>query len=332
MPSLAFDGLQSAEFAGFKYPVSEITVTGGLRDHVHEYPHSPGGAPEKLGRKLYEFRMRCPFQQGLRGFPLCWPETLQSLRIIFEGGGTFDLVVPTVGTIQAYCVSWVETANFQRNRQGVEVELVFREDDSNLFLVTELITQTTANFGGVVANYKQALADQVAGPADAAALLTAPDSLMLVKIPGGELATFNQILSDASAVLSAVDTVLEVGSAVVGLALGLVALCEQADATSSALQDPTRAPFLAAFLAVWAGAQKVAKDAQRLDVTVVEYVVPQPGLGVGAVSTAIYGDASHIIEILTSNQAANDNPFLIPGGTVIKAYRFNNASAVAAAS
>ena len=85
-----FDNLERASFAGYAFPVSDVEVTGGLRDHVHEYPHSPGGAPEKLGRKLYEFSFTSPMLAGFPRYPKLWPETAASLRIVFEGGAVLD--------------------------------------------------------------------------------------------------------------------------------------------------------------------------------------------------------------------------------------------------
>jgi hypothetical protein len=60
-----FDQLQAASFAGYIFPWSRIRVSCSLRDHVHIYPHAPGGQPEKLGRNLYEFHFTCPFHQNL---------------------------------------------------------------------------------------------------------------------------------------------------------------------------------------------------------------------------------------------------------------------------
>ncbi len=328
MPALAFDKLQKAEFVGFSFPVSEITVVGGLRDHVHEYPHSPGGAPEKLGRKLYEFKLRACFQQGLRGYPNLWPETLASLRIFFEAGRTDDLVIPTLGTVSAYCTSWVETTRPKDNRQGVEVELTFREDDSNAFLVDELITKTTANYQGAVFDLQQTFADQSTRAAQTSAMLDAPDVIMLAPFPAVEIAAFTEILSAANQVLSAIDTVLDIGSAVVDLALGLVALCENLDATSTVLQDPTRYPLLYALQAVWSAAQKLANDAQRQGVTVIHYTVPTV-MAITDVSRAIYGSNDHAVDIMACN--AIPDVFSIQPGTVIKAYQFTTEGSAAAA-
>lgn len=328
MPALAFDKLQKAGFVGYSFPVSEITVTGGLRDHVHEYPHSPGGAPEKLGRKLYEFKFKAFFQQGLRGYENLWPETLASLRVFFEAGRTDDLIIPTLGTVSAYCTAWIETARFKENRQGVEVDLTFREDDSNAFLIDELITKTTANYQGAVSSLQQAFAGQRDRAAQASAAVDAPDILMLAPFPDVEIAAFEEVLSTANQVLGAIDTVLDIGSAVVDLALGLVGLCQNLDATSSVLQDPTRYPLLYALQAVWSAAQKLANDAQRQGVTVIHYTVPTV-MSVTDVSRAIYGDNEHAVDIMTCN--ALPDVFAIQPGTVIKAYQFTTEGSAGAA-
>jgi len=286
---------------------------------VHEYPHSPGGAPEKLGRKLYEVRLSCPMYQGSTKYPLLWPETVASLRIIFEGGQSFDLVIPTLGTITAYCTSWREVAEPKRGRNGVTYDLTFREDQSNLFLVTSLITQTTASFSSSVAAYAAALQDQLAGPADAEALVEEPDSLMLAVPSASDLATLQQIGSVASSVLDAVTTALSYGDTIASAALALATLCAYADANVAFLNLPTAYPLLYALEAVWMQAIALANDAQQTGFEVIYYTVPSgTTMSVTAISQAIYGDSSYALDIMLTNPL--ENPFAVPGGTVIKAY------------
>lgn len=327
MVAVAFDNLPKAAFAGFSFPVSKMSVTGALRDHVHEYPHSPGGAPEKLGRKLYEFKMSCPFKQGMKKYPQLWPETLASLRIIFEGGNSFDLVVPTIGTITAYCIAWNEETDPAKCRTGVDVDLTFREDQSNLFLVQSLITTSAANYNGALAGYQQALANQRGRAAAASAVLTRPDSIMLKAIPFGDDALFDQILFAAEGLATALLTALEIGASVADLAFGLVNLCAVVDATATSLNDPTRYPLLYALHDVWQSAAKVAADAQNQQVRVVRYTVPML-MDVCAVSRAIYGDNTHAMDILATNPI--NDAFAIEAGTVLKAYVFTTSSGAAA--
>lgn len=315
-----FDSLPRASFAGFEFPCSRIEVTCSLRDHVHEYPHSPGGAPEKLGRKLYEFHFTVPFYQGSKLYPLLWPETLASLRIIFEGGKSFDLVVPTIGTITAYCTTWREVADPKNGRNGVTAEFSFREDQSDLFLVQNLITQTTAGMSSNFQAYQQALLDQQERLADAlAAGVSSPDDLLLAQIDASDLAVLNQVISVSLQVLAALADASNFGYAVAALAGDLVTACVQAD-DLALWADPTRFPLLYALHNLWLNAQQLQIDALSVGVKVVLYTVPQPGLGIGAISTAIFGDTSHAIELLQINPITD--PFFIAGGTTIKAYLF----------
>jgi hypothetical protein len=48
-----FDSLQAFQFGEFLFPFRSYSIKGGMREHLHEFPHG-GIAPEKLGRKLYE--------------------------------------------------------------------------------------------------------------------------------------------------------------------------------------------------------------------------------------------------------------------------------------
>lgn len=135
----ALGRLPGASFAGFRFPIRELHVRGSLRHHLHEYPHSPGAALEGLGRRLYEFRMTAPFHETFRSYPKLYPETLASLRTIFDGGLAWDLVVPWIGTIQARCIEWTQHL-VAKVQSGEDVELVFLEDRDEAFLIDKLVT------------------------------------------------------------------------------------------------------------------------------------------------------------------------------------------------
>lgn len=326
---VVFDTLQKASFAGFTFPVEKISAKGALRYYVHEYPHSPGGAPEKLGRKLYEWEMDAFFGQGFPLYPQLYPETLQSLRIIYDGGGSFDLVVPTFGKpITAFCTEWEETAEMRSGRTGVRVRFKFLEDQSNLFLVTELIAKSGATFASALANYAAALADQRGRAAAAQALLTQPDALMLAEIPATDLVMFEQVSTLGNGLLATISAAVGIGTAIVEAAAALVALCVLIDATATTFDDPTRYPLLIAFQDVWATAQTVQQDALNIQVNVVEYVVPTT-MSVSTISIAIYGDTTHASEIMQTNPEVVDDPFAVPQGTVIKAYIFDQVATAA---
>lgn len=130
--------LARASFGEIAFPSTEVSVTGGLRHHIHEYPFSPGGQPEKLGRRLYIVRIEAWFHEltgiAAANYPDLWPAGLKKLRTMLESGETKDLVVPTIGTIRAFATSWTQKFVAANALDGEKVSLEFCEDaeDANL--------------------------------------------------------------------------------------------------------------------------------------------------------------------------------------------------------
>lgn len=289
----AFDQLQQASFAGYVFPVREMTVSCKLRDHVHVYPHAPGGQPEKLGRDLYEFKMTCPFHGTLPGYPKLWPETLASLRVIYEGGGSFDLVVPTIGTITAYCIGWSERMD-AKHRSGVVAEFTFREDSSEMFLVTELIAaRTAATFAArqtlqaVVTDYEieESLLDQI---------IAAVTELERMK---GRAEQEAYLISAKAA--------------------SVVALCDRA-ASLPVFDIAPNYVVLDALREVQSATFALMRDAGQ-GKPLVEYTVPGPlPMPIGLVSMKLYGDTSHSLELMRLN--AIPDPLAVLPGTTLRAY------------
>src|SRR5688572_18453443 len=135
----AFDELQPASFDGIAYAISRVSVRGGLRDPVHEFPPSPGGKPERLGRKLYTVEMDCIFTTVSQNYPDGWPGDLSDLRDRFEQGVVSDLVIPTIGVIKAYAVDWSQDW-VARNRSGETARFVFREDQDDALLADSVVS------------------------------------------------------------------------------------------------------------------------------------------------------------------------------------------------
>lgn len=293
-----FDNLQRASFAGFAFPVSKLEVTGGLRDHVHEYPHSPGGAPEKLGRKLYEFAITAPMLAGFPAWPKLWPETAASLRVVFEGGRSFDLVVPTIGTITAYCTSWREEAA-GNIRNGVIASYTFREDQSDLFLVDKLVTQSTATLVSAGALLKTQVQEELD-----AALLAA-----------GSI--FDAINAASNAVTAISDTAELYANLVEAKCAGLSRLCADADATLDVLNDPVHFRVAEALRSTWGASERLRRDVLKKALPLLSYTVPSV-MSVSDLARALYGSNERAMELLRLN--AIEDPFQIPRGTIIKAY------------
>ena len=303
----AFDDLQVARFGDFDFPWSRLRVSGSLRDHVHIYPHAPGGQPEKLGRNLYTFHFTCPFHNTLLRWQTrnsgesLWPETLSKLRYLFESGNSYELLVPTIGSIKAYCIKWDEDADV-KHRSGVSTEFEFREDASEEFLTNELIQVRAAQTKTARQNFQQA--QQTAGISD-----TTFDKLVTA-------------VNELEALKGAVDITAQ---AIAYKAESVVALCQRA-AALPVLDLPVNYLVLDSIREMQRAAQSLALDATKGATPVVDWLVPGPfPMPVGLVSKRIYGNASRSLDIMRLN--ALPDPLAILPGTLLKVFAPEQAQA-----
>lgn len=287
-------GLQRAAFAGIEFPVSRVSVKGGLREFVHEFPHVAGGAPEKLGRKLYEFTFEVPFHDVLPDYGTdLWPSRLADLRTYFELETTEDLVVPTIGTIQAYCYDWEQ--DWQAKVQsGESATFHFREDSSSAFLAGAIAVPTTA---GIAVRGK--------------ALTT------IVEVGGYSASLFDGIRDAVNSITALSDQADLYANLLEAKALGLADMCRQLDASLPDLQKPVNFPLIDALLELWAAAVDLHKDALRMAVTIVKYTVPTP-MSVNDVARILYGSADRAIDVLRMNPI--EDAFKIPANTELRVF------------
>lgn len=291
-----FDQLKSFSFNNIPFPYQRFSVSGGLRDHVHEYPHTAGGAPEKLGRKLYEIQVTANFQAALwtKKYANLWPNDLGVLRALFEDQTTSDLHIPTIGTIKAYAVSWNEIATAQ-NRSGVEVELTFREDQESAFLVAGVLQLGTGAMKSKVEEFENLAAQTVPG----------------------KPSIFDTIIDAANFVLSFKDQFDLYGSLLESKILSLVSLMNEADRQLKELDDPTNYAVLDAFQDLWLSVLQLQRDIRERGESFRFFTTPMT-MALQDVSSRIYGDASRSAELLQLN--ALEDPFDIPANTVIRYY------------
>ena len=291
-----FDQLQKAEFAGVVFPVREVDVTGGIRYHLHEYPHSPSAKIEKLGRKPYEIRMSVPFHANLIGYPGLWPDRLQSLRAVWESQRSEDLVIPTIGTLKCVCVEW-PTKAVATIRSGESADLRFIEDTTNEFLFDSLVSPTVDDIAAQLQDFTIAV-----------------DAL---NEPANDL--FDSIKAITDSIASIKDTITDTSNQVVSKLAQLKALIETADATLQILQHPeqTVADVVNAQRELWDSADRLERDLLSQRAEIVLYTVPRT-MSVGEIATALYGDASRGAEILSMNPI--DDAFAIKAGTVLRVY------------
>lgn len=295
-----FDQLQPASFGGLKFPVREVRISGSLRDHVHEFPHAPGGAPEKLGRGLYRISMTAAFlgkdatlAPAYRKWNPLWPNTLRALREYYENGDTQDLHIPTIGTIQAYIKDWGQTMT-NSNRSGEVGDFLFVEDQESAFLVNNLL---------------EVRATSLADKADA----------WNVQIKGVDDSTglFDAITEAANSVLAIKDQIDLYGALVESKILGLTGLLREADEQVRSLNDPTNYQVLDALHELWDSALKLHKDLQERGAQLRNYVTPML-MPLSKAAAAIYGDSARTSELLQLN--ALEDPFAVPPGTTLRYY------------
>ncbi len=289
-----FDQLQRMSFAGVEFPWSEIKISGAIRDVVHEYPHTPGGAPEKLGRKLYVFHVTAQFDAKNLRYRDLYPGTLDDVIGAFEAEATAPLVIPTIGTVPAYATTWTRTAS-AKLRSGEKVEIEFREDQSALFLASALINVKA-----------ETLQDKID---------TLDNFKSLDGFPSSSL--FDGILDAANAVLAIRDTVDAYGSVFESKLLGLAALIREFDRADDLRNDPTAFRIVDAMHDLWDATNELLADIQSKGGPLRHYTVPVL-MSMGQVAFALYRDSARGGDLLSLNAVLD--PFAIEAGTDIRYY------------
>jgi hypothetical protein len=335
-----FDQLQKASFDGIPFPVKSVQVSGGLRDHVHEYPHSPGGAVEKLGRKLYTIQMEGIFDVKLSGYgDNLWPGDLSDLRDRFEDQTTSDLYIPTIGNIQAYAVTWTQTANTEMV-SGEMLSVEFREDQAQAFLFEGLINITSTTLKSAGQQF-----DDDFDPLLAGGTLDATAPTRIRPPPAGTkprattaAGAYTQLRErDATALQKIrdayryVQTIADQPDRYAGQVLNtadiLVTTCEQWYDKIRVLKNPLAHRQARSFKRVWSSAQKL-RDSVAGKRSRILFYRAGTDTSIHAISRAVYGNTSYITSILQLN--AIPDPFLIPKDTVVRYYDPNSIAEQAA--
>lgn len=293
MPDVLKD-LQRASFFGIAFACPRYSIKGGIRDHVHEYRHTPGGQPEKLGRRLYTIEMDALFSTETLDYQGAWPGDLYSLRRQFEQETTADLVIPTLGTIQAYCVDWTIDTNFRSMRDGEHAHFTFRED-ALAVLAADTIIQT--NFSAM-----PKLSDALILEAEAVDI-DVDVFQAIVNFANDIQALGQQIELQAEIMADKVDSI--------------IVAVQRIDATLDVLNDPPHHKVVAALHNLGAAAVRLKKDILRKSVPIVSFTTPSL-MSITDVSVSIYGSTERAIEIMQLN--ALDDPFSILPGTALRVY------------
>lgn len=289
--SNAFDELQRSGFAGIGFAVTRWSVKGGLRHHPHEYPGSPGGQVEGLGRKLYQIEFDALFSTNDPAYEGAFPDNLNTIRTLFENGEVGPIIVPHLGTLQGKAIDWDEQADPTRMRDGVRMKMVFTEDSEEDSGVDELVTTTH---------------------------VTAQAELLIESIPPleeREPDLFESLEGLANEAVGLMDQAELMGDMAGAKLEGIVSKANQIDQKFSALADPENH-----------GIGRALRDLAVAVIVKIEqlgrefgphgtYTTPRL-MAVTEVSVAVYGDTSHAVDILKANPI--EDAFAIPEGTELK--------------
>ena len=309
-----FDHTQRCSFGGFEFPIDSIDVRGGLRDHIHVFPHADGGAPEKLGRKLYEISVSAIFDEGMQLiYPDLYPDTLWKLRILFEGGITDDLVLPNLGTIKAYCRDWPQSWK-AAVRSGERATFMFVEDPQvaqlSVFNLNTVPDSQETMFGDLDDfNVRaQQSADRLAAQQQAT-------------VPGGvlDVTQCSLINPDLVAQMGSVFGEIAALRGVADLALTrLDQLVASLTSYASQIENTITSPFDYQLLYIMQDmvAASVAFQNNQLASlgTLKTYVVPRRMTAM-EIASAVFGDSSRTMDILDLNPITD--AFNVPAGTLV---------------
>ena len=287
--------VKSCSFGGVRFPVLSCRVKGGMRNHEHVYPHSPGAAVEKLGRELYKIEVTPCFQANLipREFQGIWPGGLSKIREMFDDGKTEELILPTIGKLKAMATSWEQEYKPAISQLGETVTWNFVEDQENARLLAASFTTgkglAQANEAFKVAgdqlSPKPPLWDKVA---------QAIDSVLARK---GQFELYSSLIeSKLQSVISMANTL--------------------SDEVSS-LSDPRNAFGLEALTELWSQTVKFYQDQQQSGLTFRHKRTPRD-MDIGQVSVWLYGDSEMASELLSLN--AFVDPYAIPANTDVRFY------------
>lgn len=295
----AFDGLPKLSFNGIAFPAENIDLHSQGRQHLHEFPHSPGAAPEKLGRGIWYLTVKTHFQVGVPGYPPdLWPTSMNQLASLYETQTTATLVHPTRGSFQAFISAWRENYN-PKFRSGQRVDIEFLEDQRSNFLVQTAPSPSLTT----LATSQQELD---------AALSLVKSQLNITK---NDLSVFDAIRATVNAVQALSDTAGMYAGYLQSKSLELINLCSQADQLFS-MQSPLVVGVLVQLRTIGAAASSISSASQS-PAKIGKYRTPRT-MTIQDIAIFLYGDVTRQSDLLTLNAAAIADPNSIPAGTLIQ--------------
>lgn len=297
----AHDGLPRHKFGDVEFPSEVTRLRMVVRHHVHEYPHSPGGAPEKLGRGLIMVTCRANFQATFPGYPYLYPDGMLKMFGYASQGATLDFRHPTMGTWPAFIINWNQEKE-AKIRSGEKVDIDFLEDQSASYALAALSTAQHVTAMGPTA--AQLASDLKAAQAD---LGVTPE----------QLSVFDALQTAVNGVLSVKDTVELWGNRYGAELAKVQSLCGQID-QMVCMQDARAWPVVDSLQAVWVTAVRAQQDLHSQRAKLKKWTVPftQP---LAQIAMTLLGDASATGDLLSLNASILD-PMNVQANTVIYYY------------
>lgn len=284
----ALDLYDRWSFRAIPLAIQTASAEIGIRIHEHVYPHTPGAALEKMGRKLYRFNVSGTFDENLP--QARYPRALSNVGMMLklcEKEQTGPLVIPWIGTVQVV-VEKFKVTETSSTRSGLTFEAEFVEDMNNEFEIMKFIrvdrSQMDAGFKGF-------------------------------QKTGFKADIFSAIAAAVSFIFGIKDQFDLYSSLIQSKLDYLESLFREADATATELLDDV--VKLEAFVKMWEAVRNFGEDIASKGLAFSYYTVPQT-MSIQAIAVAIYRDATKSGDLLGLN--AIEDVYAIPAGTSIRYY------------
>jgi len=298
----ATQNLPKTKFGDIEFPAPMVRLLGVGRHHIHEYPHSPGGQVEKLGRGVYRCTLKAEFHDTLPDYPNLYPAGMTTLRGYYEQQTTLLFNHPSAGQFPAILVRW-EQEKSGRLLSGERVDMEFVEDQANFAALN--VVAPTANETAIGPSYQQLQAQLASVRAQ---LALRPADLSLVDALGDAV----------NSVLAYRDTATLYGNRYAASVDRVLSLAQQLDGAAS-MQDPRAWPVIDVLRQLQGNALGIQADLQAKRATLATWTVNMTS-SITAVAQNIYQDASKQIELLALNAAVISDPLSVRAGTNLLYY------------
>jgi prophage DNA circulation protein len=287
------------------FPVESSRIEGGIRDHLHKYPHSPGSSPEKLGRESYLFHVTSKFDTSYTtvGYPGLYPTALNNLISAFENQATGAFRLPQMGAeVQCYARKWTREMS-NKVRSGETVEFTMVEDQTTSFVAANIV-------------------DPAISVASSAAAMNANAAVQSYLSTATTKFTnlFTAMNSAVTQFLAVKDTVGLYDQVINATAAQISNQCEQLDDMLGwqGGQADVVYQVMEQLHVVWAAALQYQQDQTSQGVVLQQWTVAAT-TDIATLSASIYnGDTTRASDLLSLN--VFPDPMMIPAGFTVEYY------------